>query len=81
MKKKHNKTKWYAQNTFVYITSTQPFILENAFREKKSASQKLRENTCSVFIMVIVISDYQGFLGEIFKIITYYRIDRFVKLN
>lgn len=39
------------------------------FKKRKNASQKLRENACSVYIMVIVNSHHQGFLGEPFKII------------
>lgn len=55
----------------LYITSIySPFNWKNSFQEKKNASQKLRENACSVYIMVIVNSHHQGFLGEPFKIIT-----------
>lgn len=58
----------------LYKTSIySPFNWKNSFQEKKNASQKLRENACSVYIMVIVLSHHQGFLGEPFKIITNHR--------
>lgn len=64
----------------LYNFNLAPYIGKMHF-EKKKCFTKIERKYLQCFYHGNSLSDYQGFLGELFKIITYYRIDRFVKLN
>lgn len=54
----------------LYITSIySPFNWKNAFQEKKMLL-RIERKCLQCYIMIIVNSHHQGFLGEPFKIIT-----------